>query len=150
MTPSRRTHGIFSIILFFIAVGMADGVVFSRNAVAGWVYLGVIVAGTLGVVYSFCAKCCCKHRCSHMVLGMLARLLPKRKVGKYTGRDVTGMAASFLSIVLFPQVWLWSAPILAIAFWILAVVIVFEIARKVCPTCQNTLCPFHPRAKVAL
>lgn len=143
----RRWHGAASIILFFVAVGLANAVLFAVSQAAGWIYLLMIVAGLLGIVYSFCCKCCCKRHCSHVILGFIAQYLPSRKVGRYTMRDIVGLVISFLAIVIFPQFWLWAYPFAGIIFWILAVVIVMEIALKVCPLCKNVLCPFHPQPR---
>ncbi|MDK9698883.1 MAG: hypothetical protein OEM52_01860 [bacterium] len=139
----KRVHGLISILLFFLAVGIAAWTVFQSSALYGWLYLVVTVLGTLGIVYSFCCKCCSKHQCSHIILGMMAKKMPKRPVGKYTKWDVVGMASSFFAVVAFPQVWLWSYLYHALLFWALALFIVWEIAHHVCPSCKNTLCPLH-------
>lgn len=145
MADSHRTHGVLSILIFLLAVALADAVLFYRSPVLGWSYIGVVLVGLWGIITSFCTKCCCKHRCSHVVLGWIARYLPKRPVGKYTARDVTGMAVSFSAVALFPQPWIWSVPVAAAGFWLLAAVVVLDIAKGVCPGCANTLCPFHPK-----
>jgi hypothetical protein len=134
-----------SIALFVVAVAIADAVLFGISSLLGWIYLAIVVVGLWGIITSFCTKCCCKHRCSHVVLGWIAKFLPPRKVGKYSGSDVVGVVVSFLAIALFPQAWIWAQPMAAVAFWLLAVIVIIEIARGVCPTCANTLCPFHAK-----
>jgi hypothetical protein len=145
MSKYNRAHGATSIILFFVALGIPLYFVFADSLGYGLIYVALILLGTVGIVYSFCCKCCSKHACSHIILGWLARHFVTRPVGKYTASDVILMAASFAVMVGFPQVWLWQNTGFAILFWVLIVIVVWEIATSVCPKCQNTLCPFHPK-----
>jgi hypothetical protein len=141
----HRVHGVSSIVLFGVAVAVADSVLLQISLGLGWIYIGVAVAGLLGIVTSFCTKCCCKHQCSHVVLGWIAKWLPARPVGKYERRDLLGVIVSFAAIAIFPQFWLWTQPLMGMVFWVLTGVIIWEIARGVCPSCRNVLCPFHPK-----
>jgi hypothetical protein len=142
----HRVHGVSSILLFAVAVAVADTVLFRISLGLGLSYVGVAVAGLLGIVTSFCTQCCCKHQCSHVALGWIAQWLPARPVGKYQRRDLIGVIASFAAIAIFPQFWLWTQPLMGVLFWALTAAIVLEIARGVCPSCRNVLCPFHSQA----
>jgi hypothetical protein len=141
---SYRLHGLFSVILFYIAMGLGLYVIFPASPKMGLVFVGLILAATGGIVYSFCSKCPCQARnCSHILLGWIANLLPRRKPSAYTWRDISGLLLSFLVVLVFPQAWLWPHRVMFILFWVLCVLTVLDILLAVCPECKNALCPLN-------
>ena len=115
MTKSKL-HGLSSIVLFYAAMILALVEVSRQTMPAGVIFLALILAATFGIVYSYCAKCCCKHRCSHVVLGKLTRFVPDRKIERYTWQDYTALILSFLVVLVYPQFWIWENIWLACGF----------------------------------
>jgi hypothetical protein len=140
-----RAHGLVSILLFYAALSAGMAAIWPHSRVLALCDLGIIVLGTLGIVYSFCAKCPCHAgHCSHILLGKLTRLVPRRRIIPYTRLDIAGLIVSALVLVLFPQPWLRSHAILWAAFWVAAAAAVGDILPAVCPSCRNVRCPLKP------
>ncbi|RJP77199.1 MAG: hypothetical protein C4524_08730 [Candidatus Zixiibacteriota bacterium] len=141
-----RVHGVAGVGLFFAAVGVGLAAVGVQSLLWGAVYLGVVLAGVWGILTSFCAKCPCQaKRCSHIILGPMARLAPRRRPGPYTRGDVGGLIVSFLVILIFPQPWLWDKLWVGLVFWSAALAAAGDILVAVCPRCLNVRCPLNRR-----
>lgn len=137
-----RHHGLFSMVLFTIAV-LTAMVVIARSswwAVAGFAALNILSG--VGIAYFYCAKCLCRpHHCSHFVIGMVADWLPRRAPGPYTLGDYLGMLASAAIVFLYPLYWLWREPRWLAVFFGVGLLAGAEILLAVCPSCLNSHCP---------
>lgn len=108
----------------------------------GILYLALLIGGGALVLWAYCAKCPCRSEaCGHVLPGLLTRLLPSRKPGPYTWYNFTLTGLLLLTLVSFPQPWLWQQPPLAWAFWGLLATAMVEILLFVCPRCANPYCP---------
>ena len=93
------------------------------------------------VIYSYCTKCKCHEKnCAHLIVGPIAKFMPKREMNKYTIMDYIGVFIPILLIILIPQYWLFKSIILLFLFWILLIVAFIEIIGFVCKTCGNDNC----------
>jgi hypothetical protein len=148
-TPGKRGrfHGVLSLVLVFVAVGIAMIHMFKTAGVAAAVYLGLMVVATPVLLYSYCAKCTCRDSaCSHVFPGMFTRFLPARKPGAYSLMDYLGTALSLMALFGFPQFWLWRAKSFFLVFWIILAAALIEILFFVCRNCNNQECPIKGTA----
>jgi hypothetical protein len=140
---NRQIHGILSLVLIAAAVITALAAIFPSSLFWALIYITGILASSLIIVYSFCAKCPCRHTsCGHVLPGALTWFFPRREEGPYTLADTVGVVVPLVFLVVFPQYWLFSHTvyfILFAAFWILAAA---DIQFFVCRDCANTCCPF--------
>ena len=75
-----------------------------ESPVLGLLYLGVVTAALLTIVYCFCGKCLCRlDTCVCIFPGKLSQLLPERKGTNYTFWDIGAVFISLSAIALFPQ-----------------------------------------------
>ena len=132
-----RFHGVMSITLVGIAIVIALGVMFQTSLLLGLVYLAGCALAPLGIVYAFCAKCPCRGRCAHVVLGKLAVALTDRQPGPYKPAEVAVVGLGLLWLLGLPQVWLWQKPLWFFVFWALNAVAVVQIRLAVCPACRE-------------
>ncbi len=132
------------LMLIWLALGV--WVVLDSSVSMGILYIVVIFLSLIIVAYSLCAKCPCRFQsCAHIVLGQLARLLPRRKPGKYTSWDRVGATIYLLGLHALPQYWLWQNKILFVLFWVLSISVFVVLHFAACPTCKNTHCPLKSR-----
>jgi len=144
----NKFHGLFSLTLFATATVVALIALSIHSIQLTVLYLVVIGLSFTGVLYAYCSKCIVRsENCSHVLPGKLTRLLPDRKQGPYTFKDIGGTAAGLAAIVLFPQYWLIQNKPAFIIFWFLVVVAVAEILTRVCRQCQNTRCLMCPNKR---
>lgn len=139
---SYRINGLFSMLLFSIAIILALVAVAQASLwwAGGYVALNLLV--TLGVAYSYCAKCACRpHRCSHYFVGKVADFLPKRPQTPYTVGDYAIMLGCASIVFAYPMPWLWPRPAWLIAFCAIGVLGMVLMLFAVCPRCVNTRCP---------
>lgn len=142
-----RVYGFITVVMHFIGLGIGLLAILPHSKFHAVCYACLVVATTLGLVYSFCAKCPCHWKqCSHVVLGPLARILPKRKVCPYRPADYWGLGISFFLPAVYQAPWLWRHPVLPYVFYPLFAATIAMILWKVCPQCRNVYCPFnrHP------
>lgn len=139
---SYRVLGVSGILLLYSAAGFGLVAIARHNQLWALLYGAALLGATLGILYSYCAKCPCRSgRCSHIFIGKLTALLPRRTPGPYRAPDHAGLLASLFAIVAVPQFWLWSRPALLAAFWLLAVSATLTVILGVCPHCRNVYCP---------
>ena len=142
-----RFHGLLSLTLVFVSVGIALIYLLKLSVALGVVYFAFIIIAMPVVLYSYCAKCTCRNdTCSHVFPGRLTRLLPARKPGPYSLMDYLGTALSLLALFGFPQLWLWRTKTVFIVFWIILTAALVEILFLVCRTCNNQSCPLRGSA----
>lgn len=146
----NKTHGVLSISVFLIALLIAVYELLNVSLLIGTIYIAVILLGFTCIIYSFCAKCSCRNNCSHIIIGPITNLLPKRKTGNYSTKDYIYTFISILSILIFPQYWLWKTPLLIIFFWLLIAFASIEINLFVCRKCNNVACKMCKTKKVEL
>jgi len=140
----RFLHGVLSLFLIYMSVLFGLTAVALEWAIYALFYLGIVLAGSLLIVYFFCGKCPCrKNACGHVLPGKIACILPARKQGKYSSGDLFIAGASIVGIILSPQIFLLKYPSLLAAYWITLLLGLFEIRLFVCPGCDNKNCPGH-------
>jgi hypothetical protein len=140
----RQQHGILSLALLLIAIGIGFVAILGYSVVSAVLYLVISILSLLLILYSFCCKCPCRlTSCGHVFPGKLTRFLPQRGEEPYTPADIAGVAVALLIILLDPQYWLIRSLPLFTAFWILILPALIEIRLKVCHGCRNDSCPVH-------
>jgi hypothetical protein len=143
-----KTWGLLTILMHLGAEVLGLCAIIPYSVPHALVYFGVMLVTTLLIVYSFCSKCPCHARqCSHVILGPVARILPKRRTGRYTRTDYLALATAFLASILYPEYWLWKYDYLPFIFYLIVIATISLILLKVCPHCKNVNCPFnrHPK-----
>lgn len=137
----RQQHGILSLILFFMAVGIGAISIAPSSSLMAITYMLISAISFVLIVYSYCSKCSCrKHTCGHVLPGIITRFLPHRIEAGYTIMDYIGVALPLSFIVLFPQYWLNDNSLLIVSFWSLVLVAAVDILLKVCKGCENENC----------
>jgi hypothetical protein len=142
----QTIHGIFSLLLFLLAIIVA---LISLSLQSFWLaLLYLVIAGlsACGILYAYCAKCRARHEnCSHVIPGSLTSYFPIRKQGPYTFLDYALTILCLLVLVLFPQHWLLADRLALLLFWILVVIATAEILIFVCRHCENERCLMCPK-----
>lgn len=144
---TRRHHGVFSLVLMFLAIMV--GIISIMQSSAFWavIYLGLSIISLVVIIYSFCSKCPCReHSCGHVVFGKLTKLLPARVEGNYSVMDLAGVMVPLSVIIIFPQFWLRGNVLLIVLFWVLLIIACLDITVKVCRGCGNTYCPVNRKS----
>jgi len=142
----REQHGVWSLILIFLSIAVGTISIVLSSLVFALLYIIICLASFMIIVYSFCAKCPCRHHeCGHILPGKLAKLMPKRAEGPYTLRDYSGVLIPFLFVIGVPQIWLAGRVQLMVMFWLLIIFALVEIVLKVCKGCGNKYCPINNR-----
>jgi hypothetical protein len=141
-------HGVFSLLLFVLAIVVALISLSNRSFWLALLYLVNVGLACYGILYAYCAKCSVRlYDCSHVIPGSLTRYLPIRKQGPYTFLDYAGTILFLLVLVLFPQYWLLTDLAALLLFWVLAVVATAEILVYVCRQCENEKCLMCPNGQ---
>ena len=139
-----RFHGVFSLFLIIISIIVGLLSVLNESFVMGSWYIVIIIIVPPIIMYSYCGKCVCRSdSCRHIFPGWLSQLLPPRKQGPYTFWDILWTSVALLSLLLFPQYWLWKNITFFIIFWISCLIALAEILLFVCKGCKNERCPIY-------
>jgi len=142
----NRFHGVLMLSLLGSACVVGLVAILLESLLLGLLYLGVVSAALLTIVYCFCGKCLCRlDACVCIFPGKLSQLLPERKDKSYTVWDIGAVFISLFAIALFPQYWLFKRMILLIIFWLLFLGAHAEIMLVVCRRCGNERCPMLKR-----
>jgi hypothetical protein len=142
----NRFHGV--LMLSFLGSASVVGLIaiLLESLVLGLLYLTIVAAALLTIVYCFCGKCLCRlDACVSIFPGKLTQLLPERKGTNYTFWDISAVFISLFAIALFPQYWLIKRVILLLIFWLLFLGAHAEIMLVVCRRCGNERCPMFKR-----
>jgi hypothetical protein len=138
-------HGIFSMLLFVLAIVIALISLSNQSFWLALLYLVIIGLCSCGILYAYCAKCVVRlNNCSHVVPGSLTRYFPMRKQDPYTFLDYAGTILSLLVLILFPQYWLLKDLVALLLFWGLAIIATAQILFFVCRQCENEQCLMCP------
>jgi hypothetical protein len=143
-----KVYGFITILMHFAGLAIGFVAILPFSTLHAIIYSIQVVVTTLIIVYSFCSKCPCHEKqCSHVILGPITRILPRRKIGKYKAADYWGLGISFFTPAVYQSYWLWKHAVLPYVFYILFVATIALILLNVCPQCKNVNCPFnrHPR-----
>jgi hypothetical protein len=138
----QQWHGVVSLGLMGVSIGIALVVMVRASWVWGALYGGISVVSGYGIIYAYCAKCPCKVRCGHVLPGIVARRF-KRQVGPYTATDNTILALALIGLFVLPQIWLWHDLALFGVFWLVTGVALVDILKVVCRACDNIYCPLQ-------
>ncbi len=142
----NRFHGVLMLSLLGSACVVGLIAILLESLVLCLLYLTVVAAALLTIVYCFCGKCLCRlDACVCIFPGKLSQLLPERKETNYTFRDIGAVFISLIAIALFPQYWLIKQVILLLIFWLLFLGAHAEIMLVVCRRCGNERCPMFKR-----
>jgi len=139
----KKRYGILSMLCLLFAVFLALFQIYTQHS--GWalVYLLLSAASGLMIVLAFCTKCPVKSDCAHVLPGRTARLFKDRNPGPYTRSELLITFIGMGMIILFPQIWLIHNLIHLFLFWLLTIIGLILIVRKICHSCGNIDCPFH-------
>jgi len=146
MMRSNRFHGVTSLGLMFAALAIGVVAVSRHSWLAAGVGICVSVLWVLPVAWFFCTKCCCRLDCGHVLLGLITRALPERRLGPYTKTEALFTVLPLLVVVVYPQYWLAKETPLLIAFWCLVAVAGLQAVLFVCRGCSNAACPSTRRS----
>jgi hypothetical protein len=138
----QRWHGVVSLGLVGVSVGIALVVIARAAWVWAALYGAVGVASGGAIIYAYCAKCPCKGRCGHVLPGLAAQRF-KRRAGPYTTLDYTIVILGLIGLIALPQIWLWHDLVLFGVFWLVTGIALADILRVVCRACHNTYCPLQ-------
>jgi len=128
--------------MIIAAIGIGLIVTINVSKFYGLLYLGLSTAGSLAIISSFCTKCPCKDtNCGHVLPGLLTKILPDRTPEKYTISELGLVITAFISILAFPQYFLWPDKPAFIIFWMLIILGLIDIRLFVCRACDNKNCP---------
>jgi len=138
----NRFHGVFSLILFSVAIVIGFFAILNDSFTSGVVYVGLVAISVLIILYAYCVKCEIREdSCRHVIPGKIASMMPRRASGRYTFLDYGGVALPLVVILGFPQIWLAGHRTLLFLFWVLVVLGLVEILIFVCCGCGNRKCP---------
>ena len=141
----HKFHGVFSLLLFVLALAVALTTLLRQSVWLGLLYLAITGISAYGILFAYCCKCRVRHNnCSHVFPGRLTRFLPQRKQEPYSFWDIAGTALFLGVIILFPQYWLLQETMAMILFWLLVILAVAEILLFVCSRCENKQCLMCP------
>jgi hypothetical protein len=141
-------HGVTSLGLVLVALGIAAVAAFQVSWVLGSVYLLLCAGAALAILYAYCAKCPCRQHCGHVLPGRAAMWLNGRRPGPYTAVESGALVLALASLIGLPQAWLWQNLWLFTAFWMLTAVAVVQIRTVVCHACKNVHCPLRVRVRL--
>lgn len=144
---NRDLYGITSLIFILTALIVADIDLLEEHMVAGIFYSIIIIVATGLLLFTFCMKCPCKNHCGHLIPGRIAMHFKTRKTGPYTNTDNIIVSLSLLSLIVFPQLWLWENRGLFLIFWIILIIGIIQIRSVVCRSCENVYCPLNAKIK---
>ena len=140
-TKKYNTHGIISMVLFLISMGIGVASVAIYSVFMSLVSVLITALALIVVSICYCSKCKCRTNCNHLIFGKISVLFSKPNAGKYTGNDlVIGTLLPILVAIAFPQYWLVKSPNLLIAYWVIMIVAGLEIYFFVCTSCFNDKC----------
>lgn len=147
---SYRIHGVAGIVSLFLAAGVGVLAMARAGGPPAVAYAALVVVATLAISYAYCGKCPCRaHRCSHVFVGQINRILPRRRPAPYHGGDHIAILAALAAMVVPPQFFFSESRGLQILFWVLIALAVGEILLRVCPHCLNVRCPVNRRRPAA-
>lgn len=137
---TQQGYGILAVCMLVavICIGVYGIIGFSLTAAAAYL-AGCIVLMVL-LVYVFCAKCPIRLSCHHVLMGLMTRIMPRRKEAPYTPCEIVGTFVFFVFIALFPQYWLVRDPALLLLFWVLFTGQWILTHFTLCRGCGNTFC----------
>jgi len=133
-------HGLASMVIFGIALLVGFIPILEVSVLSATFYLMIIIFGFIIIIYSYCTKCDQRFDCGHIILGKIAKWLPKRSNDSYSTLDYLGVLVPIMLILFYPQPLLWQHKYLPYVFWLLLIISSTEIIFYVCPKCQNTKC----------
>lgn len=142
-----RIPGLSSIILFFIATGIAVYQLFTVSLLSGAIYFIFLPLGFLILLYFYCRKCphVMDNSCRHVLFGWIVRkMYAPLKPSGYKPKEIIFALSPLVLLVAFPQYFLLRRFSLFVCYWILMLIAVIIVLKGVCPACRNTNCKFCP------
>lgn len=142
-----KFHGVLTLLMLLAAFALGTIVEFGVSAPAGGIGAALSVLWMLPVAWFFCAKCCCRLDCGHVLLGLITRILPARKQGPYTKLEEAVAVVAMLVPAAWHGYWLVAGssagPWFLAAFGALLVLAAVDVLLFVCKKCPNAECPFN-------
>jgi len=140
----RILHGWISLFLMAIIVALGFKCICKYSLIFAILYGCIAIDGLTAVLAAFCSKCPCRlTSCRHIILGPITRILPGRKEGKYSAIDIVFTTIGVLSIIIYPQYWLFKDVPTFIGYWVTVFLLVLEITLFICTGCENLFCPMR-------
>jgi hypothetical protein len=140
----RQIHGVASLFIISLSVLIGFYALAKESDAYALTYAGIVLAGSLLIIYSFCAKCPCKRdSCGHLIAGKMACALPPRKTEKYSSAEIIITVVSIGAIMFFPMPILLKEPYLLAAYLLMLLPGILELRFCVCPGCGNINCPVN-------
>ena len=142
---NTKFHGVTSLTL--VAIASLIGLIVMARSSWMWsgIYLAVIITASQIILRTYCAKCPCKAHCGHIFPGKIASAFAKD--GPYIRTDFLILGVSVLLLIGLPQFWLWHAPRMFVAYWILTGIALVQIRLVICPNCSNVYCPMRVKTQ---
>jgi cobalamin synthase len=138
----RSAFGILGIILGIIAVLIGTYAISLGSSDYWWNYLLLAVICGILITRTYCTKCPITKTCVHILPGYIARYWQKRE-GPYTAFDMLVTVVLFVFLILPPQAFLLTEPLLLLLFWICLLGAALCSYLLICPGCGNRFCPFR-------
>jgi hypothetical protein len=136
-----RFHGVTSLLLEGLAIGVGFAAIWPANKAAGILYAILILVSVPVILYAYCSKCEIRLTgCRHVIPGQITRLLPARGNEHYGILDYVGLTLPVALLVAFPQPWLLENIPLLILFWASLAGGLVQILLRVCKGCGNSKC----------
>ena len=141
-----RFHGVTSLGLVLVALGIAAVAAFQVSWVLGSAHLLLCAGSVLAILYAYWAKCPSRQDCGHVLPGRAAMWLKPRRPGPYTAVESGAVILALMLLIGLPQTWLCQNLWLFMAFWGLTTVAALQIRTVVCHACKNVYCPLRVRS----
>jgi hypothetical protein len=140
-SKKNNIHGIISLILFFITLGIGVASIVIYSVFIGFISFFTILIALIMVSILYFSKCKCRDNCNHVIIGKISVLLSKYKPGNYKSNDlVFGIIIPMFIAIALTQYWLLKTPMLFIFYWVVFVLAIVEIYFFVCNNCLNKKC----------
>lgn len=138
----RNTISLVTLLLILAVVAIGFTAIIIESKINSIIYLIVSGTGLIMILISFCSKCPVRLTdCKHLIIGSLTRLLPKRRLEKYSHFDLFITTIGCLAIILYPQFWLFMNIHLLFAFWFGFILFLLVVTLFQCKICGNSNCP---------
>ncbi len=110
---------IFGILIFCIliaTIGFGFYGISLNSPAAAVIYLSGCFILLILFTYVYCTKCPIRGRCVHVLMGLITRLMPRRREAPYMPYELLGTFAFFGFVAFFPLYWLIQNTPLLIVF----------------------------------
>jgi hypothetical protein len=139
-----KRHGLISLSLIGIAIFIAAFIAATLNILLMAGFLLFSVLAFVVIIFTYCAKCACKHHCPHLIPGKIAKTI-NRLPGPYSKIELIILGIALCVLLLLPNIWLRQNINALILYWVLVILAIIEIRKYVCKPCGNINCPLNQK-----